>query len=118
MYADVVTASMQTAMSETARRRAIQAAYNEEHGITPTTILKDIDGVLQSVYERDYGPAPAGPDGPTTSVAEVEATISVLEQQMRQAAADLDFEAAAALRDRVLAAKTRALGLLRPPGSA
>jgi excinuclease ABC subunit B len=118
MYADTVTASMRIAISETERRRTIQQAYNEEHGITPTTILKDIDGVLQSVYERDYGQAPDGLDSPVASVADLEAQVTVLEQRMRAAAADLDFEAAAALRDQVLATKNRALGLLRPPGSA
>ncbi len=118
MYADVETASMRMAISETTRRRAIQAAYNEEHGITPTTIIKDIEGVLSSVYERDYGTGPDGPDGPVETPAQLEAKVVELEQRMRQAAANLDFEAAAALRDQVVVAKTRALGLARPPGSA
>jgi len=118
MYADTMTNSMRIAISETARRRAIQAAYNEEHGITPTTIIKDIDGVLASVYERDYGTGPDGPEAPVASPAELEARVSDLEQRMRQAAANLDFEAAAALRDQIVATKTRALGLSRPPGSA
>ena len=118
MYADTMTDSMRKAISETARRRAIQAAYNEEHGITPTTIIKDIDGVLASVYERDYGTGLDGPDAPMATPAELEARVSALEQRMRQAAADLDFEAAAALRDQIVATKARALGLLRPPGSA
>jgi excinuclease ABC subunit B len=118
MYADTMTDSMRMAISETARRRAIQAAYNSEHGITPTTIIKDIDGVLASVYERDYGTGPGGLDTPVASQAELEARVSDLEQRMRQAAANLDFEAAAALRDQIVATKTRALGLLRPPGSA
>ena len=109
---------MRVAISETARRRAIQAAYNEEHGITPTTIIKDIDGVLASVYERDYGSGPDGPETPVASQAELADRVSDLEQRMRQAAANLDFEAAAALRDQVVATKTRALGLSRPPGSA
>ncbi|MEZ5418777.1 MAG: helicase-related protein [Vicinamibacterales bacterium] len=109
MYADTETDSMRMAIAETERRRALQAAYNAEHGITPTSIVKDIDGVLSSVYERDYG----GP-GPAEGAASPEETasrVAALEKQMREAAANLDFEAAAALRDRLTALKDAALGL-------
>jgi excinuclease ABC subunit B len=113
MYADTVTDSMRMAINETERRRTLQAAYNEAHGITPTTIVKDIEGVLSSVYERDYGGAPAldAGDSPDDSAAR----LADLERQMKQAAADLDFEAAAAFRDRIAAIKTRAMGLAGRP---
>jgi excinuclease ABC subunit B len=109
MYADAVTDSMRTAINETERRRALQAAYNTEHGITPTSIVKDIDGLLASVYERDYSTAPL----PEADAApqELAARLAELDRRMREAAANLDFEAAAALRDRIAAMKGRALGL-------
>jgi excinuclease ABC subunit B len=117
MYADTVTASMKTAISETARRRAIQQAYNEAHGITPTSIVKDIEGVLGSVYERDYGPVDRGGTRFKTA-AELDAHVAGLERRMREAAANLDFETAASLRDQIAAAKAGDLGL-RPgaPGT-
>src|SRR5688572_5861989 len=113
MYADVVTASMRAALGETERRRARQQAYNEEHGITPTTIIKSIDDVLSSVYERDYSSIPAVRDDRPHfhTQAELDAHIAELDKDMRSAAANLDFERAAALRDRVRALKTRELGI-------
>jgi excinuclease ABC subunit B len=113
MYADAVTDSMRAAMSETERRRTLQSAYNQEHGITPASIVKAIDDVLSSVYERDYMGVPEA--RPARMVfrthAELNAHMSGLEQQMRAAAANLDFERAAALRDELRALKTRDLGL-------
>jgi excinuclease ABC subunit B len=114
MYADVMTASMRAAINETERRRALQQTYNEEHGITPTSIIKSIDEVLSSVYERDYVAVPAvREDRPHFhSQAELDAHIASLEKEMKAAAANLDFERAAALRDSVRALKTRELGVV------
>ena len=113
MYADTVTASMQAAIAETERRRALQAAYNEEHGITAESVVRDIDGLLSGVYKDDCATAaaetPAHP-GPRTA-AEVAAEIGRLEREMKAAAADLDFERAATMRDAVKALRTRDLGL-------
>ncbi len=117
MYADVMTRSMTMAISETERRRAIQAAYNTEHGITPTSIVKSIDDLLTSVYERDYMgvPEPAR-DGRQAfrTQAELDSHVAGLEQEMRTAAGNLDFEKAAALRDRIRTLKTQELGLGAP----
>ncbi|HUE89534.1 MAG TPA: excinuclease ABC subunit UvrB [Vicinamibacterales bacterium] len=111
MYADVMTDSMKAAISETERRRARQQAYNEEHGITPTSIVKSIDDVLSSVYERDYGATPAvkEPHPAFRTQAELDAHIVGLEKDMKAAAANLDFERAASLRDLVRSLKTREL---------
>jgi excinuclease ABC subunit B len=117
MYADVVTDSMKAAIGETERRRTLQAAYNTEHGITPTTIVKAIDDVLTSIYERDYlgVPEPVKAGMPVfRSQAELDAHVAGLEKDMRAAAANLDFEKAAALRDQIRALKTRDLGLGAP----
>jgi excinuclease ABC subunit B len=117
MYADVVTDSMRTAIAETGRRRALQQAYNDEHGITPTSIVKAIEGVLSSVYERDYMGVP-DPDRGRRPIyrtqAELDAGLAALDKDMRAAAANLDFERAAALRDQIRALKTRDLGLGAP----
>lgn len=97
MYANRITDSMQKALDETERRRIIQKAYNEEHGITPTTIKKAIHEVVSA--------------GNTDVVEEVEEvidtrTIAELEDDMKEAARMLDFETAAAIRDKILALKT------------
>ncbi len=117
MYADTVTASMKSAMAETERRRALQAAYNAEHGITPESVVREIDDVLSSVYERDYstGPAPRESREPFRTLAELEAEIRRLEGDMKSAAANLDFERAASLRDQLKALRSRELGLTGLP---
>jgi excinuclease ABC subunit B len=111
MYADVMTESMKAAINETERRRARQQAYNAEHGITPMTIVKAIDDVLSSVYERDYSATPAVREErlPFKTQAELDAHIAGLEKEMKAAAANLDFERAASLRDLVRSLKTREL---------
>ena len=112
MYADTVTASMKSAIDETARRRALQAAYNAEHNITPESIVRQIDEVFSSVYERDYStPALRDAKEPFRTQAELDAEIARLEHEMKAAAANLDFERAAALRDSLKTLRTRDLGL-------
>jgi excinuclease ABC subunit B len=113
MYADKMTDSMRAAINETERRRARQAAYNAEHGITPTSIVKAIDDVLSSVYDRDYSTVidPREARLAFRSQAELESHIRTLDEQMKAAAANLDFEKAASLRDQIRSLRTRDLGL-------
>ena len=113
MYADTVTDSMRAALSEMARRRERQEAYNLEHGITPASVSRDIDGVLSSVYERDYVTVPAAePPGPTyRTQAEIDERIAALQKEMRAAAANLEFERAATLRDQVRDLRKREIGV-------
>ena len=105
MYADVMTDSMRNAIDETNRRREIQEAYNEEHGITPTTIKKavrDLIAVSRAVAETEVK---LKKDPESMSRKELKNLISQLEKQMRQAAADLNFEQAAELRDKMIELK-------------
>jgi excinuclease ABC subunit B len=113
MYADTMTASMKVAIAETERRRALQATYNAEHGITPESVVREIDDVLSSVYERDYVRAPAveGDRQPFRTQAELDAEIARLEKEMKAAAANLDFERAASIRDTLKTLRSRELGL-------
>jgi excinuclease ABC subunit B len=117
MYAETMTDSMKTAINETSRRRVLQAAYNAEHGITPTSVVKSIDDVLTSIYERDYMGVPEPVEKGRLifrSQAELDSHVAGLEKDMKAAAANLDFERAAALRDQIRAIKTRDLGLGAP----
>ena len=116
MYADTVTASMQTCLNETDRRRRLQEAYNAEHGITPQSIIKAIDDVMSSVYERDYVTPAATVDGTERfhNQQQLDAYIVKLQEDMRAAAANLDFEKAAALRDDIKRLRNPELGLPRP----
>jgi excinuclease ABC subunit B len=112
MYADTVTESMRIALEETSRRRVVQEAYNTEHGITPSSIIKAVDDISMTVYNLDYGtPAVMEDREAYLSPAEVESRIEELQGQMRQAAANLDFERAATLRDKIKTLKSRELGL-------
>ncbi len=111
MYAETVTASMKGAMGETERRRALQAAYNVEHNITPESVVRSIDDVMSSVYERDYSTPPMPERETFRTQAELDAEIARLEHEMKAAAANLDFERAAALRDSLKSLRTRDLGL-------
>ena len=103
MYADEITKSIQACLEETARRRAIQQRYNEEHGITPETITKAITDILASVYESDYITAPFVSDTIETYELEedISAAIKKLTKQMKDAAKKLEFEEAARLRDEI-----------------
>ena len=118
MYADTITASMKVAIGETERRRIRQEAYNVEHGITPESVVRAIDDVMSSVYERDYSTPPAPRDGTERfrTQAELDAEIARLQQEMKGAAANLDFERAAALRDTLRALRGREIGLTGAAG--
>jgi excinuclease ABC subunit B len=120
LYADRVTGSMQRAMAETNRRRAKQEAFNTEHGITPLSIKKNIADIMGSMYERDHVTVDAGvleaADGERAFIGHnIKAIIADLEKQMRTAAADLEFETAARLRDELKRLQTVALTISDDP---
>jgi len=114
LYADSVTPSMRTALDETARRREKQLQHNVEHGIVPQTIIKGLDNLLGALA------AHAAPEGQEPTPDELlreldpkrlKKEIAALEREMREAAKELEFERAAALRDRVLGYRERLLQL-------
>jgi excinuclease ABC subunit B len=113
-YADTVTASMQRAIHETNRRRALQTAFNREHSITPETIRKEIHDILASIYEKDYYTVPALKDEEVEYIPleEIPAIMVQVEKEMRAAAKRLEFERAAELRDRLRALEKRRLGIV------
>ncbi len=106
MYADRITDAMRAAIDETERRRAIQIAYNEEHGIEPASIVKEIRDLTQRVHAvREAAKAPAEQAAPTPSdlpPGDLKRLIDTLETEMRAAAKALEFEKAAALRDQLI----------------
>jgi excinuclease ABC subunit B len=119
LYADTMTNSLRVAIEETNRRRAKQQAWNEAHGITPQSIRKQIGRVLQSVFEQDYVTvAPVADSAAAEFVGkDLKASIVTLEKRMRDAAADLEFEEAARLRDEIRRLEALDLGLEPPPAA-
>lgn len=105
MYADVMTRSMKAAIDETNRRRTIQEAYNREHGITPTTIKKAVRDLISITKEAAKSQDKLEKDPESMSKEELEKLVKKLTKSMEKAAADLDFETAARLRDDMLALK-------------
>jgi excinuclease ABC subunit B len=114
LYADRMTASMEKAIGETARRRAKQSQYNLANGITPQSVLKSVDMQLASIVEADYMTVPTD-DYALENIADeaqLAQAIAKIEAEMREAAKKFEFERAAALRDRVRALKQRDMGEL------
>ena len=113
MYADKGTKAIQACLEVTKRRRKIQRTYNEENNITPESIRKTIHNILGSVYEADYATVPLVAEGkiPYDSEQEIPAVIARLKQEMKQAAAELEFEKAAEIRDQIKEMTTMMMAL-------
>jgi excinuclease ABC subunit B len=112
LYADRITDSMKKAIDETQRRRKVQEEYNEEHGITPTTIVKSIDATLVTAYEADYFKVPLNLDAfEEYSPKQLKETIIGMENEMRLAAKEMQFERAAELRDRLKYLRERQISI-------
>ena len=119
LYADQITGSMERAIAETDRRREKQVEYNAAHNITPESIKKSIGDILNSVYERDHVLVEIGDGGMADDAVAIghnfEAVLSDLETRMREAAADLNFEEAARLRDEVKRLRATELAVVDDP---
>ena len=102
MYADKITDSMRVAIAETKRRREIQQKYNEEHGITPTTIQKSVRELISISKKVAKNEMEFKKDPESMTRKELTKLIGQVEKQMRAAAADLNFEQAAELRDKMI----------------
>ena len=119
LYADTMTRSLRYAIDETQRRRDKQHAWNVAHGITPVSVRRDIGRVMSSVFEQDYVTvAPVAEAGVAEFVGkDLKSSIADLEKRMRAAAADLEFEQAARLRDEIKRLEALELGLPPPPAA-
>src|SRR5271169_3984113 len=119
LYADQITGSMQRAIAETDRRREKQVEYNTANGITPESIKRSIHDIMNSVYERDHVLVEIGDGGMADDVISIghnfEAVLSDLETRMREAAADLNFEEAARLRDEVKRLRATEMAVVDDP---
>lgn len=111
MYADTITDSMRICIEETERRRAIQIKYNEENGITPTTIKKAVRDVIRISNAESHNEMKDDKDAESMSREEIEKEVVKVERKMKKAAADLDFEQALLLRDRMIELKKALLDL-------
>ena len=105
MYADMMTDSMRNAIDETKRRRALQEAYNKEHGITPTTIKKAVRDLISISKEVAKTELMLEKDPESMNRKELEKLIKQVEKQMKAAAAELNFESAVELRDKMIELK-------------
>jgi len=115
LYADTMTDSMKRAIDETNRRRRLQADFNKKHGITPQTVVHSLGTPMVEAYETDYVTVPVAAEREERyRPEETSRMVQQLKKEMKQAAAQLDFEKAAELRDRIKELQEREIGLKNP----